>query len=47
MLLGVYKTRSGDLLARVKRLEEAGDECSRHATGQARDDWNAAKEATP
>lgn len=35
------------LLARVKRLEEAGDECSRYATGQARDDWNAAKEATP
>lgn len=29
MLLGVYKTRSGDLLARVKRLEEAGDALQR------------------
>ena len=31
---------------RVKRLEEAGDELSRHASDQARDDWNQAKEAT-
>lgn len=33
MLLGVYKTRSGDLLARVKRLEEAGDAIVDHNIG--------------
>lgn len=33
MLLGVYKTKSGDLLARVKRLEDAGDAIVDHNIG--------------
>lgn len=56
MLLGVYKTKSGDLLARVKRLEEAGDRMTTWLRHNAREgskelsalrQWNAAKEAKP